>query len=176
VTCLPPYATACSTCPWRVRCQATPPDNPHAVVDPAYYADEGRRRLWANWNGTGLGARDGYRVSCHRGRGESGTPNPEPRWCAGADAVQHRALLRWWETGDLGPLTGVDAARRIAAELFDLDPIHIDERWRIGGWPVTYERLLEVVHPAVSDPAVAYENLVPPPTLDEIERWRSQRR
>ncbi len=114
----PPSSVTCATCPWRVENQETPPvDKPGRVSDLAYYADEGRDELWENWKGSGEGARDGFRIMCHANWGK---PELPIRWCAGADSIQARMLLRFFEGGctreALGALSDEAAARMISLE------------------------------------------------------------
>lgn len=151
-----PYKHACPTCPWRVACQQHPPLDKAwpERADEVFYTEDGRRLFWADWLGLGQGAGDGFRISCHR--------FPPQRWCAGADALQHRALLRWFETGRLGSLTEA-APARIAAELLNYHP------WQETTPAVDW--LLDACRPGIVDPEVAFLPLVEAPSADELTRW-----
>jgi len=89
-------------------------------------------------------------------------------------------VLRFFDGGAteaaLGPLSSMDAVRRIVAEMLTAREEEITEDWVLLRTPITYDELVEAAPADVLNPDVAYGDLVPAPTAEEIARWSASRR
>jgi hypothetical protein len=182
-----PAMQVCTKCPWRIENQRNPlEDNPH------FYTAETRAGMWFDWGPEHQGLADGTQMVCHVGAYDDEAPrtvdelgrpgqrlkteSEKLRWCAGGDALQQRALLRWVANGNHAkpPLRGPQAGRWVVSAMLDVPPWEITcsdwtipdtAPWWIKGRQVTFRELVAAAHPAVFDPNIGSEQV--PPLSDE---------
>lgn len=161
---------ACRTCPFRRN-----HGEPGAKARAWFYERETRHALWSGHSVVhddgvvpgvaGEGLKDGGMMTCHLTFKQTGPSLEETvaHRCAGAVALQHRALLHWFTSGG-SALTRKGIQRTVAA-MFDVKPEEVvvqtdgDRRLTIGSLYVEMGDLLEHAHPAAGDPFVFVEEV-----------------
>jgi hypothetical protein len=169
---------ACASCPWRSELHGTPHEKD-------FYTVENREAMWWAYPGMAhpkdmAGLSDGLRMACHATVVDKELhlrEDAKPRYCAGGDAIQQRAFIRWCVSGNRWPFRGLMAGRAVLGWMLGMTPPEALDRirlygpWEVRGTPLTFAQVLEAAHPGVFDPGLVSE-LVPAPTDEEIALWR----